>query len=239
MNQAITTLNNVDALLRQNGFDPEAEMDSTLPNSNTIDLPRIRIDIRDNGSHKLYVDYGESYLDAEEREHYLQENKLEGVIIASQLIKSYWKTGDTIPVCSSIDGNIRSENPLSDSCANCSEAIIGEGLCKSKIRLLLLSKINDKITPLLLNLPPTSIKHFEAHKKRLMRSKLPLIAANTVFSLVPVKKNGYQWGEIEFSMNGIADKEMLMFAKKARDQLKKFTEHIAEKDYVEQGDKVA
>jgi hypothetical protein len=228
----------VKKLLTKAGFEFETEMDNTVPESNVLDLPRVRIDIKDNGNHKLYIDFGESYTDESKEEFYLPENRLEGVIIHSQFIRAFWKEGDTIPSCSSIDGVIRSDHPLSQSCLKCREAVIGEGRCKPKYRLLLLSRIDGKIMPLLLNLPPTSIKHFEAHKKRLLRSKLPLIAVNTVFNLIPVKKNGYQWGELEFSINGLADTEMLTVAKKARDELKRFTEKIQVQDYVEPGDKV-
>ena len=235
---AVVKTNEIDALLRQNGFDPALERDNSMPNSNNIDLPRVRIDIKDNGSHKLYVDLGESYNDAEGRELYLKDNKLEGVICISQQTRAFWKDGDTIPHCSSIDGNIRSESPVNSSCITCPESVIGAN-CKPKQRLLMISKINDKLTPLILNLPPTSLKHYQKHLQRLSRSGLPLIGVNTVISLVPIKKNGYQWGELEFSISGVADKEMLTVAKQARDQLKKFTEHIAASDYKEAGDKVA
>ena len=237
MEQAIAKTNEVNALLRQNGFDPDKEMDNTLPHSSGLDLPRVRIEIKDSGAHKLYIDWGESYDNADKREYYLPDNKLQGVIISNQRIRAFWKEGDTIPSCSSIDGIIRSEAPISSNCLKCPEAVIGEGNCKPKERLLLIAKIDDQIIPLLLALPPTSIKHFEAHKRRLMRSKLPLIAVNTVMTLVPVKKNGYNWGEILFSINGVADKEMLSVAKQARDQLRRFTEGIGSSDYSEAGDK--
>ncbi|MFA5706643.1 MAG: hypothetical protein WDA41_09850 [Candidatus Neomarinimicrobiota bacterium] len=239
MEQAIAKANDVNALLRQNGFDPDKEMDNTLPHSSGLDLPRVRIEIKDSGNHRLYIDWGESYDNADKREYYLPDNKLEGVIISNQRIRAFWKEGDTIPSCSSIDGIIRSDNPVSSNCLKCPEAVIGEGRCKPKERLLMITEIEGQIIPLLLALPPTSIKHFEAHKRRLMRSKLPLIAVNTVMSLVPVKRNGYNWGEIQFSINGIADKEMLTVAKQAREELKRFTENIKESDFSENGDKVA
>ncbi|MDZ7796972.1 MAG: hypothetical protein U5N56_07975 [Candidatus Marinimicrobia bacterium] len=239
MEQAIAKANDVNAMLRQNGFDPDKEMDNTLPHATGLDLPRVRIEIKDSGAHRLYIDWGESYDNANQREYYLPDNKLEGVIISNQRIRAFWKDGDTIPSCSSIDGIIRSENPVSSNCLKCPEAVVGEGNCKPKERLLLIAKIEGQIIPLLLALPPTSIKHFEAHKRRLMRSKLPLIAVNTVMSLTPVKKNGYNWGEILFSINGVADKEMLTVAKQARDQLRRFTEGIGSSDYSEAGDKAA
>ena len=239
MEQAIAKTNDVNTMLRQNGFDPELEMDNTIPNSNGIDLPRVRIEIKDSGSHKLYVDFGESYNDAEGREMYLQGNKLEGVIVASQRIRAFWKEGETLPSCSSVDGVIRAEHPVNNSCISCPEAVIGNGQCKPKERLLLISKVEDKLIPLILNLPPTSLKHYQKHLQRLSRSGLPLIGVNTVINLMSVKKNGYQWGELEFSVSGIADTEMLTLAKKAREELKRFTESIGSNDFVENGDKAA
>ena len=237
MDHAIVKTEDVNALLLQNGFDPDSEMVNTSPHTGGFDLPRVRIEIKDNGNHRLYIDRGESYSDDSQREEYLPENKLEAVIISNQRIRAFWKEGDMIPSCSSIDGIIHSESPVSGNCLKCPESVIGEGNCKPKERLLMIAKIDDQIIPLLLALPPTSIKHFEAHKRRLMRSKLPLIAVNTVMSLVPVKKNGYNWGEILFSINGVATKEMLSVAKQARDQLKRFTEGIGSGDYSEAGDK--
>jgi len=239
MEQAIAKANDVNALLRQNGFDTDKEMDNTLPHSSGLDLPRVRIEIKDSGAHKLYVDFGESYDNADKREYYLPDNKLEAIIVSSQRIRAYWESESSVPRCSSIDGVIRSDSPISSSCAKCPEAFIGEGKCKPKERLLMITTIDGQIIPLLLALPPTSIKHFESHKRRLMRSGLPLIVVNTVMSLVPIKKNGYNWGEIQFSINGIAEKEMLAVARQARDELKRFTEGIGSKDFVEKGDKTA
>lgn len=237
MDHAIVKTEDVNALLLQNGFDPDSEMVNTSPHTGGFDLPRVRIEIKDNGNHRLYIDRGESYSQDSQREEYLPENKLEGVVINHQRIRAFWKEGDTIPSCSSIDGIIRSDNPVSSNCMKCPEAVVGDGNCKPKERLLLITKVQDQIIPLLLALPPTSIKHFEAHKRRLMRSKLPLIAVNTVMTLTAIKKNGYNWGEIEFSINGVADPEMLAVAKKAREELKRFTEGIGTGDYSEAGDK--
>jgi hypothetical protein len=239
MEHAIVRSNDVIEMLRQSGFDPAIEMENTLPQSNGFDLPRVRIEIKDSGKHRLYLDRGDSYSEDAQREEYLPGNMLEAVIIASQRIRAFWKEGESIPACSSVDGNIRSEHPVSNSCMNCPEAAVGSGGCKPKERLLLIAKIDDKIIPVLMALPPTSIKHFEAHKRRLMRSKLPLIAVNSVMTLEAVKKGTYNWGEIEFSINGIADSEMLAVAKKAREELKRFTENIGVNDYKEHGDKAA
>ena len=228
----------VEALLEAAGFELDQELGNTLPNTNTIDIPRVRVEIRDSGKHQLYVDFGENYLDGENRIEYLPDNKLEGVILHSQMIRALWNKGETIPACSSIDGKTRSETAMSKSCIKCAEAQIGVGKCKPKVRLLLLTFMNGKIRPLLLNLPPTSIKHFEIHKRKLLRSKLPLVAVNTVFSLEGVQKNNYKWAEIHMSMNGFTSKEMLLAAKEARNEVLKLTEKIDTGDFNEKGDRL-
>jgi hypothetical protein len=239
MEQAIVQTNDVVEMLKQNGFNPDFEMDQTLPHTRGFDLPRVRIEIKDNGKHLLYLDRGDSYSEDAQREEYLSGNKIEGVIIDSRRIRANWKQGETVPTCSSVDGIIKSDAPVADNCNFCPEAVIGKGNCKPKERLIMIAKIDDKIIPLIMALPPTSIKHFEAHKRRLMRSELPLIAVNSIMTLQSVKKGTYNWGEIEFSINGLANPQMLAVAKQAREELKRFTENIASSDYNEHGDKAA
>lgn len=239
MEHAIAQTNDVLKMLVENGFDPEIEMVNTSPESTGFDLPRVRIEIKDNGNHRLYLDRGDSYSEEAQREEYLPGNMLEAVVIYSGRIRAYWKEGESVPHCSSVDGIIRSDSPVAENCNICPEAVIGKGNCKPKERLIMIARIEGKIMPVILALPPTSIKHWEAHKRRLMRSKLPLISVNTVMTLEAVKRGSYNWGEIEFSINGVADPEMLAVAKKAREELKRFTENIGTNDFGEKGDKAA
>ena len=71
-----TKLIETDALSRQlaeAGFDLNEELTQIETTSNGIDLPRIRIEHKDNGKHRMYIDYGESYLDDESQEIPIQE----------------------------------------------------------------------------------------------------------------------------------------------------------------------
>ena len=90
---------------------------------------------------------------------------------------------------------------------------------------------------MVLSLSPTSIKHWNTHKKKLQRSNLPVVAVNTVFELIDVKKNGYRWAEVNVSVSGIASKEMLILAKQARTELEQLTKSISHNDFAEMGDR--
>ncbi len=70
------------------------------------------------------------------------------------------------------------------------------------------------------------------------RSKLPVVAVNTVFTLEDVKKNSYRWAEVNLDIDGIASKEMLLLAKQYRDELNRLMGVVSEKDYADPGDKV-
>ena len=103
--------------------------------------------------------------------------------------------------------------------------------------MLLLTEVNGEIKPLIMNLSPTSIKHWNAHKKKLQRSNLPVVAVNTTFELEDVKKNGYRWAEVKLGMDGIASKELLILAKAARTELEEFTTRITHRDFDDAGDR--
>jgi hypothetical protein len=237
MEQSLTIVNQLEQNLIKAGFDFQEEMDTIISSQTRIDLPRIKIEHRNNGQHRMYLDFGENYLNNGSQEIDIPDNKLVGVVIAEQFIRALWKENESVPACSSINSQIQVANPIHDNCIHCPEAIIGKGKCKPKVRLLLLTEIGDEIRAVGFNLPPTSIKHFEAHKRKLLRSNLPVIAVNTVFTLSDTKKNGYRWAQVEVSADGIASVEMLKIAKIAREELKQFTEQISPQDYSDPGDK--
>lgn len=224
--------------LQKVGFDPEEELKHLSHWNPEIDIPRIRIEHKDNGRHRMYIDYGESYLNQDLQEENIPENCFEAVVFAEQFIRALWAEDQPVPVCSSIDFIPLVENPVSSSCQGCREAIIGTGNCKPKVRLWLLMRKDDNVKPFIMNLSPTSIKHWEQHKRKLRRSELPVVAVNTVFSLKDVKKNGYRWAEVEVTINGIASEEMLVAARKAREDFLKLMDAISPKDFEEPGDRV-
>ena len=235
MEQSLIVPDDVRAALAVAGWDASHEMEELQSETSGFELPRVRIDHKDNGKHRLYIDMGESYLNADTQEIDIPSNKLTGVVFAEQSIKALWEEGAEVPKCSAIDGHPIGIDSLSESCKHCEHGVIG-GVCKPKVRLFMLSEIDGQVKPLVFALSPTSIAPWNIHKKKLQRSNLPIVAVNTVFELEDVKKGTYRWAKAKTSIDGIASKEMLILAKQARDQFEEVTRQITERDYSDPGD---
>ena len=233
----IIKINEVQKSLAEAGFDLEAEILNIQTNGNSIDLPRIRIEHKENGKHRLYVDFGENYLGDESQEESIEGNTFKACIFAEQFIRALWDEGELLPRCSSVDTIPNVQEPVSENCKLCPESVIGSP-CKIKVRLWALMDYGGEIKPFIFNLSPTSLKHWNSHKKRLKRSKLPVVAVNTSFTLEDVKKNSYRWAEVNIDIDGIATKETLLLAKQYRDELNRLMGVVSDKDYNDPGDKV-
>ena len=236
MEHQLILTDDVRAALSVAGWDMEKELSGLATESSQLELPRVRIEHKDNGRHRMYIDSGASYLDDGSQEIDIPDNKLTAVVFAEQNIRAFWKEGEEIPACSGIDDMPMGIEPLADSCKRCSEGVLA-GKCKPKVRLLLLAEINGEVKPLIMNLSPTSIKHWSAHKKKLQRSNLPVVAVNTTFELEDIKKNGFRWAEVKLGMDGIASKELLIIARTARTEFEALTERITQSDFDDSGDK--
>ena len=227
--------------VRQNlaraGFDFDEEVVLTVPEKTAIDLPRVKIEHRNNGRHRMYLDLGESYIKQEEQEIDIQNNELVGVIFAAESIRALWKEGESLPACSAINGEPTVSDPISEQCKNCPKAKIG-GECKSKQILCRFIEIDGKLMLVVFALSPTSIKHWRSHANKLSRSQLPYVSVQTLMKLKDVKKNGYRWAEVEFDVMDLATDEQLEMARKARTELEKFRQNITEKDFDDPGDKL-
>ena len=217
------------------GWDMEKELEGLSTSASSFELPRVRIEHKKNGKHHLYIDTCESYLDSASPEIDVPGNMLTGIVFAEQGIRALWEEGAEVPLCSAIDGVPGGNEPLATSCNLCEHSAIGKS-CKPKARLFLLAEIDGDVRPLVFALSPTSIKHWNAHKKKLQRSNLPVVAANTTFSLEDVKKGTYRWAEVKIGIDGIASKEMLMLAKQARDQFEEVRKVISSNDFQDPGD---
>ena len=235
--KALLEITDAQKVLAEIGFDFDEEVQNLSVESNGLDLPRVRVEHRDSGKHVLYVDQGSSYLDDDSLELKIPGNRLVATVIHEQAIRAFWTEKEPVPTCSGISNRPITSEPLSESCHNCPEAVIGTGKCKPNVRLQILAEIEGEIKPLIFNLSPTSIKHWNTHKKKLQRSNLPVVAVNTVFELIDVKKNGYRWAEVNVSVSGIASKEMLILAKQARTELEQLTKSISHNDFAEMGDR--
>jgi len=235
MEQSLIVPDDVKAALAAAGWDVSAELEDLTTESSGFELPRVRIDHKDSGKHIMYIDTGESYLDDDSQEISIKGNLLTGIVFAEQSIKALWEEGAEVPKCSAIDNVPMGQEPLTDSCKHCEHGFIG-GTCKSKVRLYMLAEMDGQVKPLVFALSPTSIKHWNAHKKKLHRSNLPIVAVNTTLELMDVKKGTYRWAEVKVGIDGIATKEMLMLAKQARDQFEEVTRQITDRDYSDPGD---
>jgi hypothetical protein len=236
MEQQLIETDTVEQALSEAGWNLEEEMHDMAVESSQMELPRIHIEHKQNGKHRLFIDSGESYLDDDTQEVNIPGNKLTAVVFAEQFIRAYWQEGAERPVCSAINDVPISEDPLADNCKHCGHSVIG-GACKPKVRLLLLAEIDGDIKPFIMNLSPTSISKWQSHKRKLTRSNLPVVAVNTTFELEDVKKNGYRWSTVKFGMCGVASKQMLVIAKAARTELEKYTKRISQSDFDDAGDK--
>jgi hypothetical protein len=235
MEQSMIVPDDVRSAMSVAGWDMDKELEDQSTTSSGFELPRVRIDHRDNGKHRLYIDTGESYLETDTQELDIPDNKLTGVVFAEQFIRALWQEGAEVPMCSAIDDMPVGKEPLAETCKHCEHGVIG-GACKPKSRLFMLAELDGEVKPLVFALSPTSIKHWNAHKKKLQRSNLPVVATNTTFSLEDVKKGTYRWAEVKVGIDGIASKEMLMLAKHARDQFEEVTNVITAHDFSDPGD---
>jgi len=218
------------------GWDLDKELAGMAVETTQLELPRVRIEHNDVGRHRMFIDSGETYLDADTQVIEIPGNKLTAVVFAEQFIRAFWKEGAEVPSCSAIDGIPIPQEPLAETCRQCEHGIIG-GDCKPKMRLLMLAEVNGEVRPLIMNLSPTSIKHWTTHKKKLTRSNLPVVAVNTTFELEDVKRNNYRWAEVKIGMDGIAKKETLIIAKTARMEFEQLTRSISDADFSDVGDK--
>ena len=225
----IIKIDELSSNLAEAGFDLEKEVDGIVTNGNGIDLPRIRIEHKDNGKHFLYIDH-EDYTGSNEEK---LGDSVQAVVFAEQHIRALWNPDEALPQCSSVDNVPIVDEPLAKNCLGCKEAVIGTGKCKPKVRLWLL--ISEK--PYIMNLSPTSLKHWINHLRKLKRSRLPVVAVNTIFTLKPIK-NKYSYAEVEIGINGIVSRENLILAKQYRDELNKVMAQISDHDFSENGDKL-
>ena len=238
MEQQLIVTDAVKKAMASAGWDLDTELAGMAVETTQLELPRVRVEHSERGRHRMFIDTGENYLETGGGEIDIPGNKLTAVVFASNDIRAFWKEGEEIPACSAIDNKPIAQEPLAEDCRHCEHGVIGaDTTCKPKVKLLLLAEFDGEVKPLLMNLPPTSIKHWKSHKRKLTRSNLPVVAVNTTFELEDVKRNGYRWAEVKLGMDGIASKEMLVMAKAARTELEEFTKRISHRDFDDNGDK--
>ena len=203
------------------------------------DLPRIRIDHRDDGKHRFFIDYGESYIKDDKQVAFLRVTELKAIVFEEQQVRAYWQEDEDHPRCYAIDDSILSSEPLSASCEQCSESIPGFGACKPKVRLFVLPLIkNREMQPMVLSLSPTSIKPWRDHQLRLKRSGLPPVAVITTFGLEDTANDSFRWARVQVGIRGIVSKGNLLKAKKAQQRIGSIKNRVILQDFSETGDRI-
>jgi len=136
--------------------------------------------------------------------------EIDGVIVDHYPVNAYFEneyTGEIAPpTCSSMDGKIGSGEP-GGTCTNCQlnkygSAEDGKGKkCKNLRRLYILR--SGEILPILITLPPTSIKNFSDYvSKKIVTKGMKTCDVVTTLSLVAEKSNtGIKYSKVAFVIN--------------------------------------
>ena len=154
--------------------------------------------------------------------------EIEGVIVGWKPVRSLYLTSfqdapGTPPNCSSDDGLVGFGDPLEKGieerrdCATCpmnqwGSAIDGNGKRCAERRLLFVLRKNDQI-PIMVVVPPTSLKNAKSYFLRLTQNNVPYYGVITGLTLSKAKsKSGITYSQIEFKVKGIlAEPDVEMF----------------------------
>ena len=205
---------------------------------NKQDLPRLRIEHNEDGKHRFYIDYGESYLKGNKQFTFIRSSEIKAIVFEEQYVRAFWREDEPHPRCYAIDDTILSTEPLSATCEQCHESIPGFGACKPKVRLFVLLLIKKELQPMVLSLSPTSIKPWREHQLRLKRSGLPPVAVITTFALEDMVNDGFRWARVQVNIHGVVSREQLVIAKKAQQEIKRIKTRVILQDFCETGDRV-
>ncbi len=157
---------------------------------------------------------------------------IEGVIVDHYPVNAYFEneyTGEVVPpTCSSMDGKLGIGCP-GGACANCplnkyGSADDGKGKkCKNLRRIYILR--SGEILPLLVTLPPTSIKNFSDYiSKRIVTKGMKACDVVTRMSLTVEKsQTGIKYSKVQFSIARILQPEEKKVMREFSDNIKNTT----------------
>lgn len=224
--------------LNQSDWDVTQELDILQQRVKKQDLPRLRIEHREDGKHRFFIDYGESYIKGDKQYTYLRLGELKAIVYEEHQIRALWQEGEDHPRCHAIDDSIMNMEPLAASCAGCPESIPGFGACKPKVRLFILALLKGKVKPMVMSLSPTSIKPWRDHQLRLKRSGLPPVAVVTTFGLEDIVADSFRWARVQVGIQGIASREQLLQANEAQQGIHRLKNRVTPQDFSETGDRI-
>jgi hypothetical protein len=92
-------------------WDVDQELTELASLLNRLDLPRLRIEHHQEGKHRFYIDYGESYLAGNRQFSVLRVRTLPAIVFSEQQIRALWQEGAEHPRCYAIDGQVLAGGP--------------------------------------------------------------------------------------------------------------------------------
>lgn len=166
---------------------------------------------------------------------------ISGVIIHSHACNAYFDESsedNSPPLCSSADGvtGIEAESGECYNCAGCPKNEFGSAAkgsgkaCKNMYKLYMLTEGSP--VPLLVTLPPTSVKNFKTYRlSTLAVNRLKPYEAVTELTLTPmVAKSGQKYSTVKFKLLGKLNGEAQNIAAEMARSLKPVTE-VSGDDY--------
>ncbi|MDF2685099.1 MAG: hypothetical protein K0S55_280 [Clostridia bacterium] len=180
--------------------------------------PCLRVKIPSGGGISFEIDSGEESVSVQ---------VFKGLIIGNHKVNACWdETGENVnlnlpPICSSMDGlfGVDSEGEV-NNCKNCpsneygsAEKGNGKGkACKNMHRLYIM--IEETAIPLVLTLPPTSLKNWQTYRLNVLASRgLKPHRAITEISLeAATNSNGIKYNTVKFKLLGKIPEETIQIA---------------------------
>lgn len=132
-------------------------------------------------------------------------DELRGVMLCKQKVRALWKQGENVPLCSSLDcitGVDRDGKKR--PCDGCPHDVWGSAsdnteerrgkACKEMRRIYLVEK--DGFLPILVTLPPTSIKPWDDFNSARATMGISDLSAEVILRLVPAKTNSFTYSVV-------------------------------------------
>ena len=175
---------------------------------------------------------------------------IKGVIMKSQINRGYWKAGNPKPVCTSADG-IKGTDAAGNErvCARCpknkygtatkidenGQVVPGRGkACKEMRRLLVLPDGFE--LPIILSVPPSSLKRFDEYASSLRMRKVPLIGVETTIRLEEANANGMSFARLAFEAGDPVPRERVEQLIAMREEILRHVDLAAVEDEAEFGE---
>ncbi len=152
------------------------------------------------------------------------EEELTGVILIAKKVRAYWEQGDRVPKCISFDGNTgKTSEGEERNCASCPYDKWGSGgeqrkACKEQRRVLFL--VDGWTIPVLINVPPSSLKRFDSFVSALYAKKIPLCGVIVSLRLDEAMKGEYNFSRLSIKVKRQVTPEEFTVIKRMRDYYK-------------------